>query len=62
MAIQAERELLASQLRVAQAHMATSHQQAATVAALGEELALTNMKYDASNLFGFDKRSWRRGF
>ena len=58
----AEREQLATQLRVAQAHVAMSHQHAATVAALGEELALTNMKYDASNLFGFDKRPRLPGY
>ena len=52
----AERETLAAQLRVMQAHVATSHEQAVTVAALSEELALTNMKYDASNLFGFGAR------
>jgi hypothetical protein len=58
----AEREQLATQLRRAQAHVATNHQHAATVAALGEELALTNMKYDASNLFGFDKRPRLPGY
>ena len=58
----AEREQLAAQLRVAQAHVAMSHQHAATVASLGEELALTNMQYDASNLFGFDKRARLPGY
>ena len=37
----AEREQLDTQLRVAQAHVAMSHQHAATVAALGDELFLT---------------------
>ena len=58
----AEREQLAAQLRAAQAHVAMSHQHAATVASLGEELALTNMQYDASNLFGFDKRARLPGY
>ena len=58
----AEREQLAAQLRAAQAHVAMSHQHAATVASLSEELALTNMQYDASNLFGFDKRARLPGY
>jgi len=58
----AEREQLAAQLRAAQAHVAMSHQHAATVASLAEELALTNMQYDASNLFGFDKRARLPGY
>ena len=58
----AEREKLAAQFKVVQAHVVTNHGNAMSIAALGQEVALSNMAYDASNLFGFEPRQRLPGY